>query len=219
MDDPLHSDNDGSVRHKEHSLRRSDATKISRRAAHQPTIKRLLLLKHYNTPALLLNRMSKALEDELGLPENATLSQTPPFLLETTQGSSISISPSTSLHKTSPKCLLVGRQASTADIRIQHGSISRKHALFYYMNGDIVFARFRRKTWHNDQWKTIKGTDRQLHDGDELYFGNVTTSTFIVKAPPRASEPEMKERIQSDRDGNYSTKGRKRTHHHHLERD
>lgn len=137
--------------------------------------------------------MSKSLEEEFGLPENASLSQTPPFLLISSQGS-ISISPSTSLHhdsSKSPKCLLVGRQASTADIRIQHKSISRKHALFYYINGELYLQDLGGKHGTTLNGQRVEGTSKLQH-GDELYFGNVTTSTFIVKAPA-TSESETKE--------------------------
>ena len=127
--------------------------------------------------------MSKSLEEELGafLPENASfLPDSPTWLLETSQGS-IPLSRTTSLRKeSSPKCLLVGRQASSADIRIQHGSISRRHAIFYIVNQNLFLVDLGGKHGTLVNGKRLEGTTR-LQQGDVVYFGTVSTNSFVVK--------------------------------------
>lgn len=115
----------------------------------------------------------------MGLPKEASLAQTPAWMLKSTQGI-ISISPETSLRKEQQvSCLLVGRQASTADIRIQHGSISRKHAVFYYDNGDLYVKDLGGKHGSHVNGNRVDGAIK-LQDGDSVYFGNVRNSTFTV---------------------------------------
>lgn len=140
--------------------------------------------------------MSMSLEEELGLPHGASLSQSPAWLLQTAQGSgAISISLETSLRNKAetPLCLLVGRQASTADIRIQHGSISRKHAVFYYVNGDLFLKDLGGKHGTHVNNKRLDDTPTKLKNGDSIYFGNVQASSFIVKEPENRNDATKKE--------------------------
>lgn len=139
--------------------------------------------------------MSKTLKEELELPEEAFLDQNPPWVLETSQGNgSIPLSPETCLNKGDSCCLLVGRQASTADIRIQHGSISRKHAVFYYLkNGTLYLKDLGGKHGTHVNGTRLSGSTH-LKNGDRIYFGNVQASSFVVKEPGNtigdgASEP------------------------------
>ena len=99
-----------------------------------------------------------SIDDELKIPNNATLK-----LLHNTAISAslelldteIKIDSSTSTRtstatknghttidstKCEPRCLIIGRQASVSDIRLDHKSISRKHAAIYFLpsNGDMV---------------------------------------------------------------------------------
>jgi len=136
--------------------------------------------------------MSKSLEEELNLPEKASIDQSPAWLLETTQGS-IPISVETSLRKhVSPKCLLVGRQASTADIRIQHGSISRKHAVFYCIDGELHLRDLGGKHGTHVNGNRLDGTTK-LKNGDSVYFGSVQASSFTVKEPDNSDGDIAKE--------------------------
>ena len=82
-----------------------------------------------------------SLAQELGLPKSATLvlpssslwaMQKTIIILETLQGNQIHISTETCLRGSLGRALIVGRQAASADLRIQHKSISRQHAVLYY---------------------------------------------------------------------------------------
>ena len=100
------------------------------------------------------------LENELGIPANATLSlpsNISPLTLALEgeksfdelvsipsagnevirNGQSIPLCPESSIRNSQsvslPRCLIVGRQASAADIRIDHKSVSRRHTALYYM--------------------------------------------------------------------------------------
>lgn len=131
--------------------------------------------------------MSKSLEEEIGLPKEASLVQSPAWSLETNQGS-ISISTDTSIRKeTSPRCLLVGRQVSTADIRIQHGSISRRHAVLYYIKGDLYLRDLGGKHGSHVNGARLSGTTMLKH-GDNIYFGTVQESTFLVQASDKEKD-------------------------------
>lgn len=115
--------------------------------------------------------------------------------------------------------LLIGRQAATADIRIAHGSISRKHAVLYHDYDDssarkddgtqdrIIInppaaspstagdaetttstsSTVRVMDLGGKHGTTVNGKRIPphqpvvLHHGDQLYFGNVRESTFVVE--------------------------------------
>jgi WD repeat-containing protein 70 len=99
--------------------------------------------------------------------------------LLTNNGARIELSPKTSL-AASKKCLIVGRQAATADIRIQHGSISRRHTAIYYTADQLMVSDLGGKHGTHVNGERITGT-RQLQDGDTIVFGQVKDSVFTVE--------------------------------------
>ena len=120
----------------------------------------------------------------------------------TAASTSVLISPETSTRPEGgggARCLIVGRQAATADIRIQHGSISRKHAVLYYLkNHDDDHNSFRLMltdlgskygTTVNDQKMEPKSTVA-LRNGDTVLFGNVRESVFVVRREDSQQEQE-----------------------------
>ncbi|KAL3781657.1 hypothetical protein ACHAWO_001597 [Cyclotella atomus] len=97
------------------------------------------------------------LDDELNIPNEATLSlppslgscklvldgdnfheivTIPTFANGVLNGQSVPISLESSIRNngsSQPRSLIVGRQASTADVRVDHKSVSRRHTAFYYL--------------------------------------------------------------------------------------
>jgi WD repeat-containing protein 70 len=134
--------------------------------------------------------------NEFNLPADATLNALPiTYLLPTsTVGAKIPISYESCLRSpvdetkieqspTTRRYLLVGRQATTADLRIQHGSISRKHALLYYdHNHNCIVQDLGSKygTTVNNQ-RLPDGTTYMLLHGDTIMFGNVRDNIFTVQ--------------------------------------
>ena len=131
--------------------------------------------------------MSKSLEEEIGLPKEASLIHSSSWSLETSQAR-ISISTDTSIRReSSPRCLLVGRQASTADIRIQHGSISRRHAILYFIEGELYLRDLGGKHGSYVNGATLNGSVKLKH-GDTIYFGTAKETTFLVKVSDEKKE-------------------------------
>jgi hypothetical protein len=124
------------------------------------------------------------LEDELQIPPTANMPASSGYSIKTLNGSSIDLSRTTSLRKaSSPRCLIVGRQAATSDIRIQHGSISRKHAAFYFIDNHVLILKeFGGKHGTHVNGNPIRG-EVVVKGGDTLMFGNVRESIFTVQAP------------------------------------
>lgn len=132
------------------------------------------------------------LDDELGVPQEATLQPTAiRARLETDGGVSIPLSSET-CNRSNGRCWFVGRQ-KTADIRIQHKTVSRKHAVIYVVNNRIIlksFAGGKHGTTVNNQ-KLVKSPAGaapeedsvlvELKGGDTILFGNVRESVFRVK--------------------------------------
>eukprot|EP00557_Chaetoceros_sp_GSL56_P011699 CAMPEP_0176480092 /NCGR_PEP_ID=MMETSP0200_2-20121128/2092_1 /TAXON_ID=947934 /ORGANISM="Chaetoceros sp., Strain GSL56" /LENGTH=759 /DNA_ID=CAMNT_0017876187 /DNA_START=71 /DNA_END=2350 /DNA_ORIENTATION=- len=130
------------------------------------------------------------------LPTNACTAQ-----LITSTGSSILISPATSIHS-STKYLLVGRQASTADIRIDHKSISRKHALIYLLHdGDhskIILKDLGGKYGcYVNGLLMPKNESVNLGKGDKIQFGNVREAIFTLDM----NEKELKKESRCNNRG------------------
>eukprot|EP00956_Cyclotella_meneghiniana_P018496 scaffold30841_cov63-Cyclotella_meneghiniana.AAC.1 len=96
------------------------------------------------------------LDDELGIPSKATLSPSISACVQLTfegnnldelltipschgNNDSLPISVASSMRKSSndsttePRALIIGRQASSADVRVDHKSVSRRHTAFYYI--------------------------------------------------------------------------------------
>jgi WD40 repeat protein/pSer/pThr/pTyr-binding forkhead associated (FHA) protein len=158
--------------------------------------------------------MTSPSDDELGLPADATLSavERPAVLLVTTAAAGggggatseeVKVSSSSSSSSTAAvlsrssaarRCLLVGRQAATADLRIRHGSISRRHAALYYDAAENLFLKDlggRHGTTVNGV-RIDGGTARLLRDGDEVQFGNVRESVFVVRQAEKAAMEQNK---------------------------
>lgn len=139
-----------------------------------------------------------SLEDELQIPPDAYMPASSGFSLKVSNGSTIELSRITSLRaSSSPRCLIVGRQAATSDVRIQHGTISRKHAAFYFVSGDIIMLKeFGGKHGTRVNGQLIEGAVK-LRQGDVVVFGSVWESAFVLQAPmdmprkPEASKDVM----------------------------
>lgn len=123
-------------------------------------------------------------EDDLEIPSVASLEQSVDRVaLLAPSGATITIGPESQLPSNrNRRYLLVGRQASTADIRIQHGSISRKHAAVYYQERSLILKDLGGKhgTTVNDGRLPSNGSTI-LKDGDHIMFGNVKENTFLVR--------------------------------------
>ena len=133
----------------------------------------------------------------------------PSLIAISSSNSSIPIHPTTSVHtsnnsnsnnesKVIPKFIIVGRQANVADIRINHKSISRKHAALYYRPKDIGANNNNNNDNNNNHYQLIlqdlggkfgcyvNGVKVDGHNsivlnhGDMLIFGNVREQSFKV---------------------------------------
>jgi pSer/pThr/pTyr-binding forkhead associated (FHA) protein len=141
------------------------------------------------------------LEDELNIPSEAYLPEISLFTLKICNSSSIEISRSNSIRLSSNqnttssasiRCLIVGRQAATSDIRIQHGSISRKHAAFFFMRkGELFLIAFGGKHGTFVNGLPIQGSVPLKH-GDTIVFGNARESVFTVNEVPKQTSSPRK---------------------------
>lgn len=125
-----------------------------------------------------------SLEDELGLPSDATLVVVGGGSLKTGSGAKIDLSSKTSIRKgnATARCLLVGRQASVADIRIQHKSISRRHAVLYAVDNQWYLSDLGGKHGSHVNNTRVNGTV-PLRNGDQIFFGNVKETIFTADLP------------------------------------
>lgn len=84
------------------------------------------------------------------------------------------------------KYLVVGRHQDTVDIRVQHGSISRRHALLYYCkdndHGDskLMLQDLGGKYGTTVNSKRVHGRCL-LNDNDTILFGNAKNCMFTVR--------------------------------------
>lgn len=148
--------------------------------------------------------MSVSLEDEIGVPKSAFLPSAgsreekedfslPPVFNRACllcDEEKISIDRSSSLRRkdtnTVPRCLIVGRQASVADLRLDHKSISRKHAAFFYDSFKDDDPQLRllllpMPTKHGTFVNSQRIPDTQpyiVSDGDRIQFGNYDQKQF-----------------------------------------
>ena len=73
-----------------------------------------------------------------------------------------------------PRCLIVGRQAAFADVRVDHKSISRKHAVLYFISGVLYLMDLGgKKGTQVNQSRMQSGSQHKiaLKDGDVIQFG------------------------------------------------
>ncbi len=134
------------------------------------------------------------LEKELRVPPNATLlvgsssKKASPLLIAAASGTSIQISAETSINKSS-KFLLVGRQANTSDIRINHKSISRKHALLYFQSNETADIELVLKDLGGKFGCTVNDKRMEenshvvLKNSDKVIFGNMRDQLFDIEIP------------------------------------
>mmetsp|Transcript_5149 Transcript_5149/g.8050 ORF Transcript_5149/g.8050 Transcript_5149/m.8050 type:complete len:779 (-) Transcript_5149:111-2447(-) len=93
---------------------------------------------------------------------------------------------------------LVGRQAATVDLRIQHGSISRKHALLYSKSGDtttttteLIIHHLGGKHGTHVNGQRVEGSV-SLKPGDVITFGKVSDRSFAVVQQKQVVETNNK---------------------------
>jgi pSer/pThr/pTyr-binding forkhead associated (FHA) protein len=140
-----------------------------------------------------------ALDEELNIPKDAMLvlpGRTAAYCSIVCGGNGIDIDMACSIRQDSdPRCLIIGRQASSADIRIDHGSISRRHAAIYYKNAagsdgtsanhySLILQDLGGK--HGIYVKGIKLEKRsivEVNNGDKIVFGNMSEQVFLVQIP------------------------------------
>ena len=126
-------------------------------------------------------------KSSLEVPDQASLSCSDPnvsFSLSSSAtadgaGPVIPLSSATSVHHNN--YLLVGRQAASADIRIDHKSISRKHAILYYLGDKLLIRDLQTKkgTKVNGASIAADAKPRQLNHGDKVQFG-VSLQIFSI---------------------------------------
>ncbi|KAL7559517.1 hypothetical protein ACA910_010328 [Epithemia clementina (nom. ined.)] len=157
--------------------------------------------------ATAANNEIDPLFQELGLPESATISlpesADDETVLETLDGTSIAISAATCLRGPTGRALIVGRQAATSDLRIQHKSMSRQHAVLYYAknlnqsgNGSkcssdsfLLYVKDlggKHGTIVNGQ-RLSAHEPLRLQEGDRIQFGNVRENLFVVRFRQRSN--------------------------------
>jgi WD40 repeat protein len=121
-------------------------------------------------------------EEGLKLPPNATLSSSSAWSLQTGQAS-IPLSSATA-NRSNAKCIVVGRQAKAVDIRVEHGSISRRHAVLYFLKNEeercVLEDLGSKKGILVNGVLVAKGSQKDLNAGDEIIFGNARERVFHV---------------------------------------
>lgn len=141
-----------------------------------------------------------SLESELGVPDDASLD--PPTVkvsLVTSSGVVIQVAQETCT-RPQARSIVLGRQP-VSDIRVQHKSISRKHAVLYFIGNQLYLKDLGGKygTFVNDT-KVDSSRPVALNGGDSILFGNVRESVFQVKVESKeGSDPENKEQQEEER--------------------
>ncbi|KAL7555043.1 hypothetical protein ACHAWF_018648 [Thalassiosira exigua] len=111
------------------------------------------------------------------------------------------VSPESSMRGDSARCLVVGRQASAADVRIDHKSVSRRHTALYYENragGAVLVVHDlggKHGTYVNDSRLEKNGRmELPMDTGKEhmVRFGNApsTCSVIIPPSETRGGQPQ-----------------------------
>jgi NIMA-interacting peptidyl-prolyl cis-trans isomerase 1 len=128
------------------------------------------------------------------------------------------------------KYLTLGRNAKMSDIRLEHPSISRRHAMFGHGSSGNIYVMdlgSSHGTFVND--KKLKSKQREaLHDGDVVRFG-ASTREYIVKldldSPDEKKEinapPNKKQKLNDESSketlNNYDENGHEHEHEHEHE--
>jgi WD repeat-containing protein 70 len=168
-------------------------------------------------PPAVANRNEDEIEERL--PAGATVTSRTGRTAVLTTPASLAISIDAScLNPTRQRqgaaCIRIGRQQATADIRIQHSSISRRHAILYYNydqpqrtpeegeeekssagvvaparedDDEVLFLQSWGVTLINGQ-KQAKGAIVALWDGDTVQFGTVRENVFTIRMEQQKGE-------------------------------
>jgi WD40 repeat protein len=140
------------------------------------------------------------LDDGLPIPKEASLAASASASLETSSGAAIAVSAAT-CQRSQGRCLIVGRQAAVCDIRIEHGSISRKHAVLYYIEDKLYVQDLGGKHGtHVNGTRLQEDNSLMVKDGDSIIFGNVRESVFTVKLSVSTSSEVQPENLVADAD-------------------
>eukprot|EP00984_Skeletonema_dohrnii_P012300 scaffold4978_cov122-Skeletonema_dohrnii-CCMP3373.AAC.7 len=176
------------------------------------------------------------LDDEVGIPPDATLSLPPilsapaklifsssndaddllPGLITMAKSSdsssdsniSANISLQSSMRDTA-RCIIVGRQASAADIRVDHKSVSRRHtAMYYKQNSHVVIQDLGGKhgTYVNNQRLEKHGKIELPLEGKEhtVRFGNAPVLCQIIIPEIQQKQPQKETQNASEEDKDQS---------------
>lgn len=154
--------------------------------------------------------------NEFGVPSTATCA--PPSNInaaclkfnDDSSKNKLTINESSQVHKTH-NFLLLGRQASTCDIRITHKSLSRQHALLYYNtdNDNLCVMDLNTKSGtYINQERIAPNTAAVLVDGSVLQFGKaLPTFTVDYKQPLISkSSPQNQEQQREEEEEKVETK-------------
>lgn len=151
-------------------------------------------------------RDQQAEEDDLDIPSSASFEQPEERVaFVAASGTKITIGLESLLPSNRNRTyLLIGRQASTSDVRIQHGSISRKHAAIFFQQNSVVLKDLGGKhgTTVNDLRLPCNGST-VLKDGDRVIFGNANENMLAVhfekdsRADDGAASAEQSSSIQA----------------------
>lgn len=180
---------------------------------------------------IVAKKMSEAMssiEEELKIPHDATLQPKQLTAYFVFENSEISINELTSIRKSAkqmPRCLVIGRQAVSADIRLDHKSISRKHAAIFFScdrsedetdeevkqiwHLRILDCGGKKGTYINKKRITSCGKGITLKHGDSVQFGTFQKS-FCVKIDRKQREKNSEESVPLDTETNkddVATKG------------
>ena len=117
-------------------------------------------------------------EEDFGIPPDATVapsSSSPAVLQIIPEGgtSAIVIGNDSLVH--SRRCLLVGRQAATCDIRIAQKSLSRQHGVLYYSQNNLWVKDLQTKSGTLVNQKRLSDQPVALYNNDVLQWGKVIT--------------------------------------------
>jgi len=107
----------------------------------------------------------------------------------------IPIDLSTSIRKNeTPKCLVIGRQARVCDIRIDHKSVSRRHAVLYYTkDGKLMIKDVCGKKCMINESEITSKSSKILTEGDVLQFGNSGLNFLLEKQTSSTNSSNEKE--------------------------
>lgn len=115
--------------------------------------------------------------DDLPIPKDASFPTNEYSLCDKASQQVIKFTSNTNINR---RYWLVGRQAAVVDLRIAHGSISRKHACFYCSSSNhLVLQHLGGKHGTHVNGQRVEGS-LTVTPGDIISFGKVTERAFVV---------------------------------------